>query len=50
MPMVRAKTLVDPPGSGAGGQRLGDDDPGPGGHRRRGGIDDQQDAHGGCET
>ena len=100
MPMVRAKTLVDPPGSGrqgggrpgqtvgrlvegavpahghhhveavvgravgepfgvapparlrhgqvvVGGEGLGDDHPGPGGHRRRGGVDDQQDAHGG---
>jgi hypothetical protein len=28
-----------------GGQRLGDDDPGPGGHRRRGGIDDEEDPH-----
>ena len=28
-----------------GGEGLGDDDPGPGGHRRRGGVDDQQDSH-----
>jgi hypothetical protein len=33
-----------------GGQCLGDHHPGPGGHRRGGGIDDEEDAHFECAT